>query len=121
MSIPARIPALNENGFQFLVAHSLLHPSEVPDLPEPLTVVRHLNDLVPGESATIVSIDDTGPIGRRLLDLGLLPGTRVRALRYAPLGDPGVFELRGYRLCLRRTETGRVRIRSEAGARSDAA
>ena len=45
-----------------------------------------------------------------LLDLGLLPGTRVRALRHAPLGDPAVFELRGYRLCLRRSEAHRVRV-----------
>jgi ferrous iron transport protein A len=70
-----------------------------------------LTRLPPGSEATIVSIDDSGPVGRRLLDLGLLPGTPVRALRHAPLGDPGVYELRGYRLCLRRTETDRVRVK----------
>ena len=69
-----------------------------------------LSELAPGQEATIVSIDDSGPVGRRLLDLGLLPGTPVRALRHAPLGDPGVYELRGYRLCLRRTESERVQV-----------
>ncbi len=73
--------------------------------------LERLSELSPGQDATIVSVDDTGPIGRRLLDLGLLPGTPVRALRHAPLGDPGVYELRGYRLCLRRTESERVQVR----------
>ena len=71
-----------------------------------------LSELPPGCSATVVSVDDSGPVGRRLLDLGLLPGTRVRALPRAPLGDPGLFELRGYRLCLRRSESGRVRVQN---------
>jgi len=75
---------------------------------------QSLSDLTPGQGAVIVSIDDSGPVGRRLLDLGLLPGTPVRALRHAPLGDPGVYELRGYRLCLRRTESDRVQV--EPGA-----
>jgi Fe2+ transport system protein FeoA len=56
---------------------------------------RALSELEPGSSGTVIAVDDSGPIGRRLLDLGLLPGTRVRALRHAPLGDPGIFELRG--------------------------
>ena len=75
------------------------------------TAAELMTELPPGSEATIVSIDDEGPVGRRLLDLGLLPGTHVRALRHAPLGDPGLYELRGYRLCLRRTETDRVRVR----------
>jgi ferrous iron transport protein A len=84
----------------------------VPEKPAGRDDSRHesLGELAAGRAATIVSIDDSGPIGRRLLDLGLLPGTRVRALRHAPLGDPAVFELRGYRLCLRRSEANRVRV-----------
>ena len=73
---------------------------------------RRLSQLEPGSEATVVTVDDGEAIGRRLLDLGLLPGTTVRAIRYAPLGDPGVYELRGYRLCLRRTETDRVQVRA---------
>ena len=69
-----------------------------------------LSDLAPGRPARIVSVDDSGPVGRRLLDLGLLPGTEIKALRHAPLRDPGVYELRGYQLCLRRTESDRVRV-----------
>jgi len=41
---------------------------------------------------------------RRLLELGLTPGTVFRVVRVAPLGDPIEIALRGYRLCLRRAE-----------------
>ena len=75
-----------------------------------------LSELAPGAEATVRSVDVSGPVGRRLLDLGLLPGTPVRAVRQAPLGDPGVYELRGYRLCLRRSETARVRVELRAGS-----
>ena len=75
---------------------------------------RLLSELPPGRDAVVDSVDDSGPIGRRLLDLGLLPGTPLRALRRAPLGDPSVFELRGYRLCLRKSESSRVRLRTRS-------
>ena len=74
-----------------------------------------LDDLALGRDAVIVDLDADDAIGRRLADLGLVPKTRVRAVRRAPLGDPTVYELRGYRLCLRRAEAARVRI-SATGA-----
>jgi ferrous iron transport protein A len=70
-----------------------------------------LSEMAPGSEAIVVSLDATGPIGRRLQDLGLLPGTHVRAIRRAPLGDPSIYELRGYRLCLRKSECAQVRVR----------
>ncbi len=71
-----------------------------------------LNELEPGSEAVVVEVEDTGPISRRLLDLGLLPETPVKVLRRAPLGDPSIYELRGYRLCLRKGDAARVRVRS---------
>ena len=50
------------------------------------------------------------PIARRLNDLGIRKGARIEVLRRAPLGDPTVFELCGYQLCLRRTESERIRV-----------
>ncbi len=41
--------------------------------------------------------------GRRLQEIGFVPGTRVRVQRRAPLGDPTVYEVRSTRLALRRT------------------
>ena len=48
-----------------------------------------------------------------LLDLGFTPGTAIRGLRRAPLGDPSLYELRGMRLCLRRAEAHWIRVVSE--------
>ena len=71
---------------------------------------RKLSDLRPGDEATIRSVNPDSPIAQRLLDLGLLPRTPVRALRRAPLGDPTVFEFRGYRLRLRHNEAEQIEI-----------
>jgi len=69
----------------------------------------------------VVNIDDQGPIGRRLLDLGMAPSTPVKMLRRAPMGDPAVYELRGYRLCLRRSESSRICVHRNAPEQSGAA
>jgi ferrous iron transport protein A len=71
-----------------------------------------LSALAPGSEAVVVSLDAVGPMLRRLQDLGLVPGTRVRAIRRAPLGDPSIYELRGFRLCLRRSECLQVQVRA---------
>ena len=78
--------------------------------------IRSLDQLAPGSNAVVVDVADDGPISRRLLDLGLLPNTPVKVLRRAPLGDPVVYELRGYRLCLRRGDAARVRVRPAAAS-----
>jgi len=46
----------------------------------------------------------------RLLEMGLIPGTTITLVGKAPLGDPLEYELRGYRLSLRKTEAQRVAI-----------
>ncbi len=70
-----------------------------------------LSELEPGRDATVAWIEGTRPEDLRLAELGLLPETPIKAVRRAPLGDPTEFELRGYRLCLRRREAERVRVR----------
>ena len=69
-----------------------------------------LASLRPGACGLVESVDSSTAVGRRLADLGFLPRTPVRVLRCAPLGDPIVYELRGYRLCMRRAEAARVLV-----------
>jgi ferrous iron transport protein A len=76
-------------------------------------VTSRLDSLAPGGSCRIEEVDAHDALGRRLLDLGLVPGTRVAMIRRAPLGDPLEIEFRGMRLCLRRREAARVRVRPE--------
>lgn len=64
-----------------------------------------------GSTVTVADLRTrTSAVGQRLADLGFLPGTTLRVIRRAPLGDPTVFELRGYQICLRRAETSLVEI-----------
>ncbi len=73
--------------------------------------VLSLAELPLGAFGEVEGVFAKSPIGERLRDLGFLPKTRVRALRRAPLGDPTVFELRGYRICLRVAEAASIRVR----------
>ncbi len=63
-----------------------------------------------GHPVRVASVSGDDAIARRLADLGIRPGMTVECLRRAPLGDPSVFELCGYQLCLRRSESARVRV-----------
>jgi ferrous iron transport protein A len=77
------------------------------------SATERLDRIELGRVVRVVAIEEDvegRAIARRLDDLGLRPGAVVRVLRRAPLGDPTVFELHGYQLCLRRSESARVRV-----------
>ena len=69
---------------------------------------RPLSALRPGDQATIGRLNGSGPVRRRLLELGLTPGTPVTLVRLAPLCDPMEIRVRGYQLCVRRSEADAV-------------
>lgn len=69
-----------------------------------------LAQLERGQSAVVTHIAGTGPFRRRLLELGLVPGTRITRTWRAGLGDPIAYEVRGVILCLRHTEALTVGI-----------
>jgi Fe2+ transport system protein FeoA len=72
---------------------------------EPL---QPLTGLTPGQSATVVEVRVPGEGRARLLELGLLGGTAVQLVRFAPLGDPVELKVRGYYLTLRRHEAEQI-------------
>lgn len=65
---------------------------------------RNLKDLKPGEKGRIVKVEGKGALRRRILDMGIVPGSDVEMERYAPLGDPVEIKLKGYHLSLRKGE-----------------
>jgi ferrous iron transport protein A len=69
-----------------------------------------LSSLAPGECAVVSAVDADPRLAERLCDLGFVPGTPVRVVRRSPLGDPTEYEIRGYRICLRRSEGERIRV-----------
>ncbi|MES2790198.1 MAG: FeoA family protein [Planctomycetota bacterium] len=71
-----------------------------------------LDTLSVGQSAQITEIQGDDAIAIRLMEMGLTEGEMIHVLAVAPLGDPVEYEIRGYRLSLRRTEARRVQIQS---------
>jgi ferrous iron transport protein A len=76
-------------------------------------VRRLLTDLEPGEAGRLSGARAGAEVSQRLLDLGFVPGTTLRVLRRAPLGDPVEIEIRGYRVCLRRSQLRDLEVESE--------
>jgi ferrous iron transport protein A len=64
-----------------------------------------LKTLATGESGRIIGFDQTGSAYRKkLLAMGLTPGTEFTVTRFAPMGDPVEIKLRGFSLSLRKNE-----------------
>ena len=81
-----------------------------------------LSDLRLGATGRVVGlVEDTAsaPIIRRLSNLGFVPGRVVTPLRRAPLGDPVVYRVADYELCLRRHEARIVRVETIAEAEAE--
>jgi ferrous iron transport protein A len=75
-----------------------------------------LDQLPVGEEARIAAVAGRGPFRRRLLELGLLPGTPIRRVGQAPLGDPLSFRVRGAVICLRRAEAATIGLHPDEAA-----
>ena len=79
----------------------------------PPSAHRSLSDLRLGTSGRVIGLqEDTtdDPIVKRLSNLGFVPGRTVTPLRRAPLGDPVVYRVADYELCLRRKEARMVQV-----------
>ena len=73
-----------------------------------------LNTLNPGERGTVERINRAaGKVRQRLLEMGLINGTTVEIVKFAPMGDPIEVRVRGYRLSLRRLEAEAVIVKKE--------
>jgi len=72
-----------------------------------------LSELKDGERGAVTRIELSGSTKRRLIEMGITPGTRVQALKRAPLGDPIEIMLRGYTLTLREEDARRIFVRRD--------
>ena len=73
-----------------------------------------LNDLNTGSSGIITAVGGDGPLRCRLLDMGLIPHTRVTLQKVAPMGDPIEIRVRGYELTLRVEEAQKIEVKEAA-------
>ncbi|MEG2597384.1 MAG: FeoA family protein [Oscillospiraceae bacterium] len=70
-----------------------------------------LGNIKPGFCGTITAIGGEGVLRRRLLDMGLTPGTMVSVRKVAPMGDPIELYLRSYVLTIRREEAEKIEMK----------
>ena len=82
----------------------------MPDSSAPLGAAHQLAELSVGASATVARLRCERTVARRLMEMGLLPGTTVQVRRIAPLGDPIELRLRGFSLSIRRSEAERIEV-----------
>jgi ferrous iron transport protein A len=66
-----------------------------------------------GAQARVIAVNGNGPVARRLMEMGVVPGAPVRVIKAAPLGDPIEVRVRGYNLALRRTEAQTILVTSD--------
>lgn len=69
-----------------------------------------LAETAPGRAVTVRTVDGARAFRRRLLEMGLVPGTQVRIVTVAPLGDPLRIEVRGGQWSIRRAEASRIQV-----------
>lgn len=75
-----------------------------------------LDKLAVGKSAVITQVGGAGALRCRLLDMGLIPRTRVTVVKVAPLGDPIEIRLRDYELTIRVEDAQKIVVEDrEAG------
>lgn len=69
-----------------------------------------LDQLTPGQAATVRKVGGEGAIRRRMLDMGLTTGAGIEMVKASPLGDPIEYKVRGYYLSLRKSEAQLIEI-----------
>ena len=68
-----------------------------------------------GGIGVIAEVSGARNVRRRLMELGLVPGTKISVLNVAPLGDPLELEVRGGRLSIRKTEASTIELSEVSG------
>ena len=73
--------------------------------------LQPLTSVALGTMATVAEINLSPASRPRLMEMGLLVGTKVELVRFAPMGDPVEIKVRGYHLTLRKSEAEQILVR----------
>ena len=72
-----------------------------------------LDKLPIGEVGIIKTVGGEGSLRCRLLDMGLIPKTKVVVQKVAPMGDPLELRIRGYELTIRKEDAAKIEVETE--------
>ncbi len=77
---------------------------------EPRSEAEPLSALQPGQRAKVLAVEVPGSMRGRVMEMGFTVGTVVEVVRFAPLGDPMEFKVRGAHISLRKAEAAGIRV-----------
>ena len=72
--------------------------------------MKTLKETSVGETAKVVKLNGSGPVKRRIMDMGITKGVDVFVRKVAPLGDPVEVTVRGYELSLRKADAEMIEV-----------
>lgn len=69
-----------------------------------------LKDVRVGQTVRVTKIIGTGPVKRRIMDMGITKGVEIFVRKVAPLGDPMELKVRGYELSVRKADAEMIEV-----------
>ena len=72
--------------------------------------MKTLKETSVGETVKVVKLNGSGPVKRRIMDMGITKGFDVFVRKVAPLGDPVEVTVRGYELSLRKADAEMIEV-----------
>ncbi len=72
--------------------------------------MKTLKETSVGETVKVVKLNGSGPVKRRIMDMGITKGVDVFVRKVAPLGDPVEVTVRGYELSLRKADAEMIEV-----------
>ena len=72
--------------------------------------MKTLKDAQVGQTVTVARLNGTGPVKRRIMDMGITKGVQIYVRKVAPRGDPMELNVRGYELSVRKADAEMVEI-----------
>lgn len=72
--------------------------------------MKTLKDVAVGKTVKVTKLTGTGPVKRRIMDMGITKGVEIFVRKVAPLGDPVEVTVRGYELSLRKVDAEMIEV-----------
>lgn len=77
--------------------------------------VKKMSDMKPGDEGVVAKVNGSGNIKHRLIDMGVVAGSKVKIVKYAPLKDPVEIKVKNFELALRVNEAATIDVEVQEG------
>jgi Fe2+ transport system protein FeoA len=73
-------------------------------------MIKTLNQMTAGNAGVVTKVTGHGSVKRRIIDMGIVAGSRVTVQKFAPLGDPMEVKVKNFNLSLRKSEAALIEV-----------